>query len=128
MPETIEIQLKKGVLSLCVLALLARSDSYAYEIASRLSAAIDMGEGTIYPLMRRMQSDGLVETYLVESSAGPSRKYYRLTAAGRRALEDQGAEWTSFAAAVNAILAETDAPAAAPEPEAGAELTEGAQQ
>ncbi len=66
MPETIEIQLKKGVLGLCVLALLARADSYAYEIASRLSDAIDMGEGTIYPLMRRMQSDGLVETYLVE--------------------------------------------------------------
>ena len=84
MPDTIDIQLKKGVLGLCVLALLARRDSYAYEIASRLSDAIGMGEGTIYPLMRRMQTDGLVETYLVESSSGPSRKYYRLTAAGRR--------------------------------------------
>ena len=73
MPETIDIQLKKGALDLCVLALLSRGDSYAYEIASRLSEAIGMGEGTIYPLMRRMQSDGLVETYLVESSAGPSR-------------------------------------------------------
>ena len=73
MTETIEIQLKKGVLGLCVLALLNRADSYAYEIASRLSDAIGMGEGTIYPLMRRMQSDGQVETYLVESSAGPSR-------------------------------------------------------
>ena len=72
MTETIEIQLKKGVLGLCVLALLNRADSYAYEIASRLSDAIDMGEGTIYPLMRRMQSDGQVETYLVESSSGPS--------------------------------------------------------
>ena len=73
MPETIEIQLKKGVLTLCVLALLNRHDSYAYEIASTLSDAIDMGEGTIYPLMRRMQSDGQVETYLVESPSGPSR-------------------------------------------------------
>ena len=82
MPETIEIQLKKGVLTLCVLALLNRHDSYAYEIASTLSDAIDMGEGTIYPLMRRMQSDGQVETYLVESPSGPSRKYYRLTDAG----------------------------------------------
>jgi len=104
-PETIEIQLKKGVLGLCVLALLARADSYAYEIASRLSDAIDMGEGTIYPLMRRMQSDGLVETYLVESTAGPSRKYYRLTDTGRTALEVQTAEWAHFTQAVDAVLA-----------------------
>ena len=87
MPEAIEIQLKKGVLGLCVLALLARADSYAYEIASRLTRDIDMGEGTIYPLMRRMQSEGLVETYMVESPSGPSRKYYRLTEAGRIALD-----------------------------------------
>ena len=79
MPEGVEIQLKKGVLGLCVLALLSAQDNYAYEIASRLADDIGMGEGTIYPLMRRMQSDGLVETYLVESPAGPSRKYYRLT-------------------------------------------------
>lgn len=106
MPETIEIQLKKGVLGLCVLALLARDDSYAYEIAARLAADIDMGEGTIYPLMRRMQTDGLVETYLVESPAGPSRKYYRLTAAGRDALAAQSDEWGRFARAVDALVAE----------------------
>lgn len=81
------------MLTLCVLALLNRHDSYAYEIASTLSDAIDMGEGTIYPLMRRMQSDGQVETYLVESPSGPSRKYYRLTDAGRRALDAQTTEW-----------------------------------
>lgn len=104
MPEAIEIQLKKGVLTLCVLALLARGDSYAYEIASRMSDAVDMGEGTIYPLMRRMQSDGLVETYMVESSSGPSRKYYRLTEAGRAGLDSQKAEWTAFARAVNDLL------------------------
>lgn len=110
MPETIEIQLKKGVLTLCVMALLNRHDSYAYEIAATLSDAIDMGEGTIYPLMRRMQSDGQVETYLVESPSGPSRKYYRLTDAGRRALDDQTTEWRAFARAVESIV---DAPAQA---------------
>ncbi|MFZ4166453.1 PadR family transcriptional regulator [Brevundimonas sp. NPDC058933] len=109
MPESIDIQLKKGVLGLCVLALLARDDSYAYEIASRLSDAIGMGEGTIYPLMRRMQTDGLVETYLVESSSGPSRKYYRLTASGRAALEGQTVEWRAFAQAVDALVAGTAA-------------------
>ena len=114
MPDEIQIQLKKGVLELCVLALLNRADSYAYEIASRLSDAIDMGEGTIYPLMRRMQTDGLVETYLVESSAGPSRKYYRLTEAGRAALVAQTAEWKAFTRAVDAVVA-NDAPQAQPE-------------
>ena len=104
MPEAIDIQLKKGALDLCVLALLSRADSYAYEIASRLADAIGMGEGTIYPLMRRMQSDGLVETYLVESSSGPSRKYYRLTEAGKASFNSQKAAWASFSGAVQAIL------------------------
>ena len=104
MPEAIEIQLKKGVLGLCVLALLSADDNYAYEIASRLARDIGMGEGTIYPLMRRMQAEGLVETYLVESASGPSRKYYKLTEAGRRAYESQKTEWTGFARAVDAII------------------------
>lgn len=104
MPEAIDIQLKKGVLGMCVLALLAHGDSYAYEIASRLSQAVGMGEGTIYPLMRRLQSDGLVETYLVESSAGPPRKYYKLTEAGKRSFVSQQTAWTSFSGAVDEIL------------------------
>ena len=106
MPEAVDIQLKKGALDLCVLALLSQGDSYAYEIASRLAEAIGMGEGTIYPLMRRMQADGLVETYLVESSAGPSRKYYRLTDAGKRSLASQKEAWRSFARAMQSILGE----------------------
>jgi PadR family transcriptional regulator PadR len=104
-PEAIEIQLKKGVLGFCVLALLSRSNSYAYEIASKLSLAVDMGEGTIYPLMRRMQSDGLVATYLEESPSGPPRKYYRLTDTGRAALAQQLAEWRSFTASVEELIA-----------------------
>lgn len=104
MPEAIEIQLKKGALELCVLALLSQHDSYAYEIAAKLADAIGMGEGTIYPLMRRLQSDGLVETYLVESSAGPPRKYYRLSEAGKKNFTSQQAAWKSFSGAVENIL------------------------
>ncbi|EQB12646.1 MAG: PadR family transcriptional regulator [Novosphingobium lindaniclasticum] len=100
----IEVQLKKGVLGLCVLALLSRGDSYAYEIASRMAAAVDMGEGTIYPLMRRMQSDGLVVTYLEESPSGPPRKYYRITDTGRSRLAEQVEEWRGFTAAVEELL------------------------
>lgn len=104
MPEAIEIQLKKGALELCVLALLSQHDSYAYEIASRLADAIGMGEGTIYPLMRRLQAEGLVETYLVESSAGPPRKYYRLSEAGQRSFQSQKDAWSSFSGAVDQIV------------------------
>lgn len=104
MVEAVQVQLKKGVLELCVLALLSRADAYGYEIASRLTQGIEMGEGTIYPLMRRLQADGLVDTYLMESAAGPSRKYYRLTAGGRIRFETQKTEWAAFSGAVNAIL------------------------
>ncbi|SDR46723.1 transcriptional regulator, PadR family [Rhizobiales bacterium GAS191] len=104
MTESIQIQLKKGALELCVLALLARRESYAYEIASTLANGVGMGEGTIYPLMRRMQSDGLVDTRLEESSSGPSRKYYRLSAAGRAAFETHKRDWRAFIDAVNALL------------------------
>ncbi len=90
---------------MCVLALLAQQDGYAYDIASRLAEAIGMGEGTIYPLMRRMQADGLVKTYLEESSSGPPRKYYQLTKAGRDALATQITEWNTFAGDVARVLA-----------------------
>lgn len=112
------VQFKKGVLELCVLALLSRADSYGYDIASRLSEAIDMGEGTIYPLMRRMQKDSLVSTYFVESSSGPPRKYYALTEHGRQSLNSQRTAWTSFSKSVSAILgvAETESsPSTAPQ-------------
>ena len=87
-----------------MLALLSQQDSYAYELASRLAGDVGMGEGTIYPLMRRLQSDGLVRTYLVESASGPPRKYYKLTPAGRRAYTPQKAEWLEFVASINAAL------------------------
>jgi PadR family transcriptional regulator len=107
MTEPIQIQLKKGALELCVLALLARGESYGYEIATTLAAGVEMGEGTIYPLMRRMQNDGLVATRLVESSSGPPRKYYRLTASGRAAYVAQKREWRAFTDAVNQLVGET---------------------
>ena len=106
MTDPNDVQLKKGALELCVLALLARRESYAYEIASTLAERVGMGEGTIYPLMRRMQSDGLVETWLVESTTGPPRKYYRLTPAGRTAYEARSQEWRSFVDAVDRFLGE----------------------
>ena len=99
--ESLQVQMRKGALELCVLALLSQQDSYAYALASRLASTVGMGEGTIYPLMRRLQADGLVKTYLVESASGPPRKYYKLTPAGRNAYAAQKAEWLEFTAAIN---------------------------
>ena len=104
MSESLLVQLRKGVLDMCVLALLARQDGYAYDIASPFAEDIGMGEGTIYPLMRRMQSEGLVKTYLEESSSGPPRKYYQLTKAGHAALASQKTEWSAFTTAVARVL------------------------
>jgi len=104
MADLISSQLKKGVLDMCVLALLERGDSYAYEIVRQLSETVGMGEGTVYPLMRRLQGDGHVETYLQESASGPSRKYYRITDTGRVTLASQKQEWLHFTGAVSRLL------------------------
>ena len=106
MSESLQIQLKKGVLEMCVLALLSKGDNYAYDIASRMADAVGMGEGTIYPLMRRMQNDGLVTTYLQESGSGPPRKYYKITKEGAQTLKSQVADWMAFEVAVKKILGE----------------------
>jgi PadR family transcriptional regulator, regulatory protein PadR len=99
-----EVQLKRGVLELCVLAHLATGENYAYEIATFLAREIGMGEGTIYPLMRRMQAEGLLEDYLVDSPSGPPRRYYRLTKAGQLRLKTQRETWKAFSGAINRIL------------------------
>jgi len=97
-------QLKKGTLDMCVLAVLAGGDSYAYELVSTLSQTMDISEGTIYPLMRRLQAESWVSTYLVESASGPSRKYYSLTAQGRASLAEMQKEWAEFVTEVNSVL------------------------
>ena len=104
MADSTEVQLKRGVLELCVLAHLAAADNYAYEIATFLSREIGMGEGTIYPLMRRMQAEGLLEDYLVESPSGPPRRYYRLTRSGRARLQTQRDTWQEFSRSIDRIV------------------------
>jgi PadR family transcriptional regulator PadR len=98
------IQFKKGVLEICVLSVLARKDCYGYELVGEISKQIDISEGTIYPLLRRLKDEGLVSTYLQESGEGPPRKYYRLTEAGKVKGQEQHREWMQFAASVNALL------------------------
>ena len=65
------IQFKKGVLELCVLVVLCRRDYYGYNLVQTISEKIDISEGTIYPLLRRLTKEGLFTTYLKESEEGP---------------------------------------------------------
>ncbi|HEX6541401.1 MAG TPA: PadR family transcriptional regulator [Ktedonobacterales bacterium] len=99
-------QLLKGTLDMCLLALLAQRPCYGYEMLQQLSQqGLDVvSEGSIYPLLSRLQQRGLIESYLVRSKEGPMRKYYRLLPAGERQLQDWEAEWEAFARAVEHIL------------------------
>lgn len=98
------IQLKKGVLELCVLSLLKSDDKYGYELINEISKNIEISEGTIYPLLKRLKSEGFVETYLEESSEGPPRKYYKLTEKGEQIRVVYFNEWNEFLRGVNSII------------------------
>lgn len=100
------VQFKKGVLELCVLALLDKKDRYGYELVQKISNQIAISEGSVYPLLRRLTKDGFFTTYLKESTEGPSRKYYQLTDQGRDHLYDLLQEWKEFASGVNQLIKE----------------------
>ena len=82
------VQVRKGVLELCILRALERDERYGYELVKTLAAVpgLSLSEGTLYPLLSRLRVAGLVSTRLEESAEGPARKYYSLTRDGRRTL------------------------------------------
>ena len=100
-------QMRRGALEYCVMALIQHSPRYAFEMIEALGqTGLLTTEGTLYPLLSRLRRDGLVKTEWRESSDGPPRRYYELTAEGRRALTVFRSEWTSFRASVDGILQE----------------------
>lgn len=102
-------QLKRGTLELCALSVVSRGDCYGYELVNRISRCMEITEGTIYPLMKRLKDGGLIESYIVESSEGPPRKYYRITDAGQAELARLSEEWFEFTSSVNELLHEDSA-------------------
>src|SRR2546423_14851526 len=88
-------QLLRGVLDLCLLAVMEEGPAYVYEMTKRLRARglSIVGEGSVYPLLGRMEREGLVETYRAPSNGGPPRKYYRPSREGRQTLSAGIAEW-----------------------------------
>jgi PadR family transcriptional regulator PadR len=99
-----DTQFKKGVLELCVLSLLTKKDYYGYELVEKISRTISISEGTIYPLLRRLQNEGYLTTYFQESKEGPSRKYYQLTKKGKEQEYRLKSEWKSFAEKVKKLM------------------------
>ena len=99
-------QLRRGSLELCVLAILARGRSYGYDIVQALSGAdgLVIKEGTIYPLLNRLRSEGLVAAEWQPSPQGPDRKYYALTEGGRARLAAVRTQWRIFADDIERIL------------------------
>jgi PadR family transcriptional regulator, regulatory protein PadR len=102
----LNVQFKKGVLELCVLVLLDKQDRYGYELVQKISDQIEISEGSVYPLLRRLTKEEYFTTYLQESTEGPSRKYYKLTDKGREYLHELIAEWNEFTRGVNQLIKE----------------------
>lgn len=106
--RSIERELKRGSLELIVLYLLSPGEAYGYEIVSKLTAetngALEVTDGTLYPVLYRLERAGLVAVRWETPQRGVPRKYYRLTDAGRAELGRLTHEWTTFARAMTKLL------------------------
>ncbi|MHC4713378.1 MAG: PadR family transcriptional regulator [Planctomycetota bacterium] len=95
-------QVRKGLLDLCVLNFLRRREYYGYDLVQDLKSidGLQMREGTVYPILARLEEEGLVKSEVRPSSNGPPRKYFRITDAGRRAVGHMNAHWEHMGEAV----------------------------
>jgi PadR family transcriptional regulator PadR len=101
-----DTQLKKGVLEMCILIQLSRQDMYGYEIMKIIQDVFpDVYDGSIYTILRRIRDEGHTETYMKDvPSGGPSRKYYRITAAGREYCARIVEEWDKMMKSVGKLM------------------------
>ena len=104
--ENVKVQMRKGILEYCILAILSREDSYAPKIIAELKQAqMIVVEGTLYPILYRLEDDGLVESrWSVPRDREVSRKYYRITDKGQRELSEMCKLWQTFQKSVSLIL------------------------
>lgn len=98
-------QLGSALLDVCVLAILARQDSYGYSLTSELKNVMSISESTLYPVLRRLQKEGLLTTY-DQPHQGRNRRYYRITPAGNERLWEYREQWHGFKAQLDRILEE----------------------
>ncbi len=102
--ENVKVQMRKGVMDYCVLAILASGDSYAPAIIAEMKRAeMIVVEGTLYPILTRMKNAGYLTYRWEESPQGPPRKYYTLTDAGRDYLDSLDEAWETLVEQISAI-------------------------
>jgi DNA-binding PadR family transcriptional regulator len=108
MTDRFQRDLVRGSLDLMVLSVLAGGKKYGYliqkEVREASSARVDLAAGTLYPLLHKLEDDGLVKSSW-DASTGRERKWYELTAAGKRRLAAQAQEWSDYAACIRQLLA-----------------------
>ncbi len=104
----INTQFKKGVLELLVLLIVQQEDKYGYELVEEVSKVVNVNEGTIYPILKRLTNEHYFETYLKESTEGPPRKYYHLTVLGKERKDELLKEWTNFNENVSKFIKESE--------------------
>ena len=98
-------QMRRGMLEFCTLLIIAKDKVYASDILKELKQAdLIVVEGTLYPLLSRLKSEGLLEYDWQESLSGPPRKYYTLTAKGTEKLAEFKATWKSLTASITTLL------------------------
>ncbi|MBS1594148.1 MAG: PadR family transcriptional regulator [Bacteroidetes bacterium] len=103
--ENSKAQMRKGVLELCILAILSQGEKYPSDIIEVMKEAhLLIVEGTLYPLLTRLKNDGLLTYRWVESTSGPPRKYFTLTDDGRKFLAEMSAAYTELNQSVDKIL------------------------
>lgn len=103
--ENSKAQMKKGILELCILAIINRGEAYASDILLELKKAnLIVVEGTLYPILTRLKNEGLLSYNWFESSSGPPRKYYQITLVGKQFLNDLNASWFNLVVAVNTLV------------------------
>ena len=106
--DNIQVQLRKGVLELCILDIISRGEVYTSDMLAELTEARMMVvEGTLYPLLSRLKNAGYLEYKWLESNAGPPRKYYLLTDSGRQFLSGLENTWQEMGASVSSIMTKT---------------------
>jgi PadR family transcriptional regulator PadR len=103
--ENQNAQMRKGVLELCILAIIARQDAYASDIITKLKEArLIVVEGTLYPLLTRLKNDGLTVYRWEESKSGPPRKYHQITEPGQKYLSELITGWQDLIDSVEKIV------------------------
>ena len=100
-----DIQLKRGLLEVCVLAAIRREDSYGYKIVKDMKPYVEMSESTLYPILRRLEAAELLTVRTVPHN-GRLRKYYRITQAGLERIESFKAEWAEIMSIYRFIVRE----------------------